>query len=427
MAWQGNPNNNQPNPMQEGANLSDRKKSDFPLSNVETDGDTRAVHTRRDTDIVKDISIKLLDIDTIIFNHMEAMQLAVIDNGEQIKVPIYYSSPEKWKSVQKDGVFRDYNGKIILPAIVLHRETSEKDTALATFNRYLRYPVMKKYSTKNKYTPFSALAGQNAPINEIYDVVYPDHMIFTYKFILWTEYVEQMNKLVERISFETEDYWGAPRGMRLRTQVDSFSHTVDLQADVDRIVKTDFNMMVHGYLLPEAYNVEFARRPTTRKVMTPKKILMGMETVTGEFDPNKVEDYSKKWRSQKWPNLPRTQEPAGPPMVWSDSSVGDPIPEDVSSVFSNIYKSSVRHSSKSIFNMWAPVPKNSNTSGEEGQIAIDGGYLYIYSGGAWRRIAISAPTGPGAPGNEGQMAVDSEYFYIYSSGKWRRVAISQFV
>jgi len=425
MAWQGNPDNNQPNPMQEGSNLSDRKKSHFPLSDVEKDGETRAVHTRRDNDIVKDVSVKLMDIDTIILNHVVDMQLSVVDDGLNVKVPVYYSSPEKWKSVQKDGVFRDYNGKIILPAIVFHRETSEKDTALATFNRYLRYPVMKKYSTKNKYTPFTALAGQNAPVDEIYDVVYPDHMIFTYKFILWTESVEQMNKLVERISFETEDYWGAPRGMRLRTQVDSYSHTVELQPDVDRLVKTDFNLVVHGYLLPESFNVEFARRPTTRKVLTPKKVLMGMETTTSTFDPNVVEDYSNKWRSQRWPNLPKIEEPSGAPMVWVDSAIGSSAPKDVVDAFFNIYKSTV--GKISIFNMWASVPANSSAAGAEGQIAIDGSYLYIYSGGAWRRIAISAPSSPGAPGNEGQMAVDSEYFYIYSTGKWRRVAISQFI
>jgi hypothetical protein len=122
---------------------------------MEEGGETRAVQTRRDNDKLKDVSIKLMDIDTIIFNHIVDMQLIVVDDGENIKVPIYYASPEKWKSVQKDGVFRDYNGKIILPAIVFHREMSEKDTALATFNRYLRYPVMKKYSTKNKYTSFS--------------------------------------------------------------------------------------------------------------------------------------------------------------------------------------------------------------------------------------------------------------------------------
>lgn len=317
-SWKGNINNEAPNPIQEGANLSEKKRSTFNVSPVETDGENRAVQTRRDNDTFKDVSIKLIDIDTLIFNHIVSMQMSVVDDGEKVKVPIYYASPERWKSVQKDGVFRDYNGKIILPAIVFHRETIEKDQAMSTFNRYLRYPVMKKYSSKNKYTQFTALAGQNAPVNEIYDVVYPDHMIFTYKFIIWTEYVEQMNSLVEKINFETEDYWGPNNGIRLRTKVDSYSHTVELQADVDRVVKTDFNLVVRGYLLPESFNMEFARKPTTRKVFTPKKILLGMEVVTS--DPQVLSDNTNKWRSQKYHNLKKSEEPSAIPVSFEDKT-----------------------------------------------------------------------------------------------------------
>ena len=390
-SWKGNLSNEAPNPIQEGSNLSDRKKTNFELSNVEKDGENRAVHVRRDKDIVKNTSIKLMDIDTIIFDHLVAMQISVVDDGNTIKVPIYYASPEKWKSVQKDGVFRDFNGKIVLPAIVFHRELSEKDVALATFNRYLRYSVMKKYSTKNKYTAFTALGGQNAPIDEIYDVVYPDHMVFTYKFVLWTEYVEQMNKLVERINFETEDYWGGPRTFRLRTKIDSYSHTVELSADADRVVKTDFSLIVHGYLLPEEFDTEFAKKPSTRKVLTPKKILLGLETVTSDFNPNVTNDDRSKWRSQRWPNLKKTEEPDPPPIAWSEPIANDvTVSHEVFSTFNTAYRAAIR-SAAGDSSVWSDVP-----------------------------------AGPGSPGNEGQMAIDTQYFYIYSEGKWRRVAVSQF-
>jgi hypothetical protein len=391
-SWKGNTSNPVPNPIQESSNLSERKKTDYEASNVEKDGENRSVQTRRDTDNVKDISIKLMDIDTIIFNHMVDMQLSVVDDGKTVKVPVYYASPERWKSVQKDGVFRDYNGKIILPAIVFHREMSERDQALATFNRYLRYPVMKKYSTKNKYTTFSNLVGTNAPINEVYDVVYPDHMIFTYKFIIWTEYVEQMNKLVEKINFETEDYWGAPRGIRLRTSVDSYSHTVELQADVDRVVKTDFNLMVHGYLLPDTFNVEFARRPTTRKILTPKRIVISAETVTSDFNPYTAVDDRDKWRSQKYPNLAKTDEPQPPPTVWSEEVEGTSTRESIVSTFNSIYQTSVKSSTR--------------------------------ASNALSLVAV--PAGPGAAGHDGEVASDDEYFYVYAGGRWRRTAISQF-
>src|SRR5947209_4098802 len=84
---------------------------------------------------------------------------------------------------------------------------------------------------------------------KVSDVMMPDHMVMTYHFIIWTEYVEQMNVIVERLNFEAEDYWGEKRGMKFRTKIDSFSHTIDLQVDQDRMVKSEFDLMVYGYLL----------------------------------------------------------------------------------------------------------------------------------------------------------------------------------
>ena len=112
-----------------------------------------------------------------------------------------------------DGIIRDYQGKMILPAVVLERTSSEKDDQMMMFNRYLNYPVIQLHSEKNRYTKFNILIGQNAPVNEVYDIIMPKHMIFTYHFILWTEYIEQMNTLVEKFSFNTDDYWGDLRGL----------------------------------------------------------------------------------------------------------------------------------------------------------------------------------------------------------------------
>jgi hypothetical protein len=231
------------------------------------------------------------------------------------------------------------------------------------------------------------LGGQNAPINEIYDVVYPDHMIFTYRFVIGTEGVEQMNSLVEKINFETDDYWGIPKGFRFRTKVDSYSHTVELQADVDRLVKTEFNLLVYGYLLPENYNVEYARRPTTRKILTPKKVIMGTEVVTSDFDFESKNGYPDRWKSQKYANLNKDDEPEAPPMVWSDTVVDASGKESVVSTFNSLYRASVASSNRT--NNFVAVPPTSTSAGTEGEMASDGTYFYVYAGARWRRVAIS--------------------------------------
>lgn len=315
MAWKGDPKNPVPNIgtvksdlgqniAQESANLGE-KDADI----------NRAHEVRRDTDIQKNPTIKLIDIDTAIFRQLEKLQLKVVDEGDSITVPIYYASPEKWASIQRDGAIRDYNGKILLPALVFQRTTSEKDQAMMMFNRYLTYPVLRQYSEKNRYTPFNLLiGGQNTDVHEVYDIVMPDHMVFTYHFIIWAEYVEQINSLVEKINFETEDYWGDARGLRFRTRIDTFSHTVELQSDQDRMVKVEFDLLVNGYLLPDTIDKFTGNKSTTQKHFTPKKVIFASEVTDTGID-TLAQKNLKKWRNPNYPNLPATEIISAPPFV----------------------------------------------------------------------------------------------------------------
>jgi hypothetical protein len=276
----------------------------------------RAYQVRRDTDNQKNNTVTLLDIDTAIMRHLESLQLTVTDEGNQIKVPFYFSSPEKWVSIKTQGCIRDFNGKMILPVVVLQRTSSDKDKSMAMFNRYLNYPVMRQHSEKNRYTKFNILIGQNAPINEVYDIIMVKHMVFTYHFILWTEYIEQMNYLVEKFSFNTEDYWGELRGLRFRTKIESISHTVELQVDTDRFVKSEFDLLVNGYLLPDIMDKLAGKQMTTQKFFTPKKLIMGQETVMTEFNPvAPLPENAEKWRNQKYPNLQKDVPIIPPPFV----------------------------------------------------------------------------------------------------------------
>jgi hypothetical protein len=315
MPWTGDPNNPVPNIGTAKGEFSQKiAEESRNLSEKDTDVN-RAQQVRRDNDTQKDNTVKLIDIDNAIITQLNKFQLQVTDDGEKIKVPTYYASPEKWKSIQYDGVIRDYNGKLILPAIVFQRTTSEKDPQMMMFNRYLNYPVLRKFSSKNRYTKFNVLRGQNVPVNEVYDVIMPDHMIFTYEFIIWTEYVEQMNTIVEKINFETEDYWGDIRGLRFRTKIQSFGHTIELQVDQDRMVKTTFDLVVNGYLLPDTIDRFQGTRDTTQKWFTPKKIILGTEVVE-KNDRRFVNGKEwKHWQNPNYPNLPIITPIPEPPVV----------------------------------------------------------------------------------------------------------------
>jgi len=236
-------------------------------------------HKREDT--VQDVSVSLMDMDSAIMFYFEnVIKPTVIENGETIKVPIMYSSPERWFAIQKSGFMRDRKRQVILPVIAFRRTGMEKDETIPVDKMdpedpKLHYTFEKKYSQKNRYDNFSVQQGL-LPQREYYNVAVPDYMVLSYDFIIWTSYIEQMNKLVERINWSAGAYWGEPNKMRFRTNIDSFTDSTEV-SDRDRVVKTEFSATLRGYLIPEAFN-ELIGPHTMQKHLTPKTLTIGAET-----------------------------------------------------------------------------------------------------------------------------------------------------
>ena len=384
-SWKGNINNNVPNDVQEPIDRSEKIIAD-----------NRAEQVRRDNDPQKDFTISFYDIDETVLTYLQNLQLQVEDVGKKVNVPIYYGSPERWTSAQRDGYIRDNQGKLILPAIVLKRTSSETDSNLKFFNRYLNVSATKLYTPKNKYTKFSVLNGQNAPVTEVYNVVIPSHMILTYHFIIWTEKIEQMNELVQAIQFNTRDYWGSKKGFRFRTTVDSYSHTVELQADEDRIVKTEFDLKTHGYILPDTFTKLEKHQMTTQKVMTPKKVVIGAEIVNTGFELKKLDKNREKWRNPSAPNLQKDVPiPVPPVSLQSGITDASQITNDILATLNRVTQPSTIESTQTEFDnsypflRVVPLPTTQNPVGEEGYVSYDNQYFYIYAGGGWKRVAIS--------------------------------------
>ena len=81
--------------------------------------------------MLKNPEVTLLDIDGAInFYFNFVIKPSVEDNGENVKVPLMYGSPERWKSIQRDGFIRDKKDQIITPLIVYKRTSVEKDDSL---------------------------------------------------------------------------------------------------------------------------------------------------------------------------------------------------------------------------------------------------------------------------------------------------------
>ena len=159
---------------------------------------TRATTLRRDKDDVKNVSVTLMDMDSAIMYYFEnVIKPMVFENGEQVKVPVMYASPERWYSINKNGFMRDSKRRIILPVIAFRRTGMEKDDTIAVDkidpqDPKLFYTFERKYTDNNRYDNFSVQQGV-IPQREYYNVAVPDYMVLNYDFIIFTHYIEQMN------------------------------------------------------------------------------------------------------------------------------------------------------------------------------------------------------------------------------------------
>lgn len=237
----------------------------------------RANNLRRDKDKVKNISNTIIDMDgAIMYYFNEVIKPTVVENKETVKVPVMYASPERWVSVQKQGFMRDKRQQLITPAIVFRRTGMEKNENIPVdkldANRPVNFQIFEqKYSQSNRYDQFSRQLGIT-PNKEFYNVVVPDYMILNYEFIIWTSYIEQMNKIVERVNYTDGSYWGEPGKMKFRSRIESFSDASEMDTG-ERLVRTNFSVQLMGYIIPE----EFNNYVTTKKQLTPKRIVINMD------------------------------------------------------------------------------------------------------------------------------------------------------
>ena len=226
----------------------------------------RGTITSRKDDNVKDIVIGLEDHDEAIIHYFKkVIKPTVISNNDRVDVPIMYGSPERWKSVQKDGYFRDKEGKLQVPLIMFKRNSVEKRRDLGNKidanNPQLYYTFQEKYTKRNQYDNFSVLQNRT-PQTQFHAVVIPDFILLDYTCTIWCDYVSQMNKLIESINYSSDSYWGDKDRFKFNAKIDTFGNTTELNIGDNRIVKTDFGLQLQGYLVPNSINKELVKQPS---------------------------------------------------------------------------------------------------------------------------------------------------------------------
>jgi len=244
----------------------------------QTPQNNRALNTSFKGDTVKPFSVGIQDIDEAVFYYFQnVIQPSVIQNGARLNVPVIYGSPEKWKSFQKDGYYRDQKGKIMAPLIMFKRTDIAKNRTIAN-KLDANYPnnfgvFTKKYTQRNSYDNFKVL-NNRIPQQEYYAIVMPDYLTVTYECAVFTYYVEQLNKIVEAMEYASDAYWGNPQRYQFKAMIDSFGFQTELAQEDDRIVRSTFSIKLNGYIIPEILQKDIT---ALKKFSNKTKIIFSVE------------------------------------------------------------------------------------------------------------------------------------------------------
>ena len=230
-----------------------RNQQSFTDSSGNNVSNNRAEQINRTEDI-KNVSVGLYDVDEAIYYYFENVIKPRVKEGErEIKVPVVYGSPERFKSVQKSGVFRDETGKVQFPILIYKRtgiERLEGYNKLDANSPNLYYTVGSSYNEKNRYDQFDVLVGRKTS-QKTHNVVVPDYVRLSYDCILLTDFINHQNKVIEDINYASHAYWGKDNYYKFLAVMTNFNLVNEANQGEERIARAEFSLEMSGYIIPD--------------------------------------------------------------------------------------------------------------------------------------------------------------------------------
>jgi len=257
------------------------------------------------------------DMDRAVFDLFDKfLPLQVKIDDQSTKVPVVFSTGERFALTRRNSPIRDRNNAIILPVIAVYRKNIDlspgqsgygspiafRDQPTYTVKKRLskkdrnyqniinRYGIknQKNVSSRKNFTFTDNFPGNIAQpgtfatrrngknlslissaqttsisnfltdnIFEIITIPYPTFMVVSYEIVFWTQYVQNMNQLLEVMMSR---FTGQDTGFKLTTKkgfeyvafINSPINTADNFNDFskdERIIRYNFTIDVPGYLL----------------------------------------------------------------------------------------------------------------------------------------------------------------------------------
>jgi hypothetical protein len=230
----------------------------------------------------KEFYIGIKDIDeAVMYYFTEVIRPTVVQNNTKLNVPVIYGTPENWKSIQVDGYYRDENGKLMAPLIMFKRASITQNRNLGNkLDGNLIHNVQlfeTAFNSRNFYSNFNVL-NSRAPEKKYVVSITPDYVTVEYDCIVFTYFVEQMDKLIESLNFASRSYWGDPNRFQFYSSIESFEDSITYNLGENRAVRSNFKLTLNGYLIPDTVNKKLAN---TNIYYGVSEIIFGIETATG--------------------------------------------------------------------------------------------------------------------------------------------------
>jgi hypothetical protein len=142
---------------------------------------------------------------------------------------------------------------------------------------YIDVVRTNQWSKDNQYDRFSVQQG----VQPVYDVIttgMPNYSDITYEFVLWTNFIEQMNPLIESFLDQSHTYWGEGENNKFLCTIDSVSDASEMNQDGERFIKSTFSVTTKAYLLPEYLNSVVTNKVSNMKKFTsPSRVTFSFE------------------------------------------------------------------------------------------------------------------------------------------------------
>jgi hypothetical protein len=221
-------------------------------------GIERAQEIRRDNDTIKTPSCTIYDIDNAVLTYItDVIRPEIIENESVIPVPVMYANGEKWSQIRANGFMYDAEDRLMTPVIALKRNSiTERDTMKKldvnwnpeTRDDYARNTLLfeNRYTKANRYDRFSVLQNSR-PTRELYVSSIPEYVDVSYDLLIWAEYTEQLNSIVEQIMPTGGFAWGTT--WKFITNIQDYSFETISTPGEDRVVRATLPLTTKGTLL----------------------------------------------------------------------------------------------------------------------------------------------------------------------------------